>query len=261
MSGEGIRWRSITAVWWRNFHFYRHSWYLNVLPNFFEPLLYLLALGLGLGWYVREIHGIAYVVYLTPALIMMATINGASFEATWNIYVRMNRDRRYDAILTTPVNEHEIVCGELLWAITRATLYGLAFLIVAALFGLVTSLTVLWLLPLIPLTGYLLATIGMSYAMWIPTMDLFGFYWTCFMTPMFLLSDTFFPIADRLPSWAVAIAQVTPILHCVQLARAASLGTWHPKLIGDIAYILLAIPLLHWLAARLFVRRLHRPAR
>ncbi|MBI4367155.1 MAG: ABC transporter permease, partial [Deltaproteobacteria bacterium] len=173
MKGEGIRWRAVYAVWWRNFHFYRRSWYLNILPNFFEPVFYLVALGLGLGWYVREIHGMPYAQYLAPALIIMATINGASFEATWNIFVRMNRERRYDAILTTPINEHEIICGELGWAVTRAMLYGVAFLLVTAVLGLISSPYALMILLLIPIVGYLFAALGMAYALGIPAIDFF----------------------------------------------------------------------------------------
>lgn len=261
MRHEGIQWRAVAAVWGRNFHVYRSTWYLNILPHFFEPVLYLIALGLGLGWYVREIHGVAYVVFLAPALIVMATINGATFEATWNIFVRMNRDRRYDAILTTPINEQEILCGEILWAITRATLYGIAFLLVAGAFGLIRSPAALWIVPLIPFIGYLMATIGIAYGMWIPSMDFLSFYWTCFMTPMFLLSDTFFPIAERLPGWGVAIAEMTPIVHCVRLARAACLGAWHASLGWDLAYIAAVLPLMHWCASKAFRRRLHKPAR
>lgn len=261
MNGEGIQLRAVIAVWWRNFHFYRHSWYLNILPNFFEPVLYLLALGLGLGWYVKEIHGMSYAAFLAPALIVMATINGASFEATWNIYVRMNRSRTYDAILTTPINEREIVCGELLWAITRATLYGTTFLAVTAAFGLIRSPAALVLIALVPLIGYQFATMGMTYSMCIGSMDYFSFYWTCFLSPMFLFSDTFFPLAERLPHWGVLLAETTPILHGVRVARALCLGQWSPALYGDLAYLLATIPLFHWWATRAFIHRLHRPAR
>lgn len=261
MMQEGIQWHAIYTVWWRNFRSYRHSWYLNILPNFFEPVLYLLALGLGLGWYVREIGGTSYAAFLTPALIVMAAVNGASFESTWNIFVRMNELRTYDGILTTPVNEMEIVCGELLWAITRAMLYGLAFLTVTAIFGFLTSIWALGLLLLLPLISYLFALIGMTYAMLIPRMDYFSFYWTCFISPMFLLSDTFFPMAERLPQWALPLVEATPILHAVRLARACCLGAWSKSLPWDLAYLVLAIPLLHYVAAKAFIRRLHRPAR
>ncbi|MBI4365987.1 MAG: hypothetical protein HY543_04130, partial [Deltaproteobacteria bacterium] len=130
-----------------------------------------------------------------------------------------------------------------------------------AVLGLISSPYALTILLLIPIVGYLFAALGMAYALGIPAIDFFSFYWTCFLSPLFLFSDTFFPLAERLPGWAVHFAEATPILHCVRLARALCFGTFPPGLWWDAAYLAVLLPITHYLAARAFLYRLHRPAR
>ncbi len=119
------------AVWMRNVTVYRHTWMTNLLPNFFEPLLYLLGMGVGLGFYMEKgIDGQAYLVFIAPGLLAGAAMNGASFETTYNMFVKMNFAKVYQAYLSTPVQLQDIAFGELLWAITRALIYGIAFLLI-----------------------------------------------------------------------------------------------------------------------------------
>lgn len=260
-ASESLSVRAIFAVWWANFRTYKHDWHLNLLPHFFEPVLYLLSMGFGLGTYVREMAGVSYAQFLAPALVVMSVINGASFETSYNIYVKINKERLYDAILTTPVSEFEIVSGEILWAVTRATIYGAAFLVVACLFRIPFAASVWWVLPLIPCIGYFFATCGMTYCMMVTSIESFSIYWTLFITPMTLFGDTFFPLADRLPHWAMPLANVLPIFHAVRLTRALWIGDLHPALLWHAAYLLIGGALLHYFAYRKFCYRLHHPAR
>jgi lipooligosaccharide transport system permease protein len=185
--------RHALAVWWRNFAMYRRSWALNILPNFFEPLLYLVSMGIGVGAYISEMGGTSYLAFLAPGLVAVAAMNGASFEVTYNAFVRLNFEKTYESMLTTPIQPEDVLAGEILWALTRATIYGGAFLIVVALFGLVDPLRALLALPLVPLAGLLFASIGIAFSLRIPTIELFSFYFTLFLTPLFLFSDVFFP--------------------------------------------------------------------
>ena len=123
------------AVWRRNFEMYRRIWKMSLLPNFFEPVFYLMAIGIGVGAYVSEMSGMSYAEFLAPGLVCVAAMNGASFEVTWNFYVRLTKERAYDAMLTTPIHPDDVLAGELLWALTRVMIYGGSFFIVVALFG------------------------------------------------------------------------------------------------------------------------------
>ena len=91
------------AVWRRNASMYRRTWKWNILPNFFEPVFYLFSIGVGVGAYISQMGGIPYISFIAPGLVCVAAMNGASFEVTYNIYVRLTFEKAYDAMLTTPI--------------------------------------------------------------------------------------------------------------------------------------------------------------
>ncbi len=227
-----------TAVWRRNAAMYGRTWMYNLLPNFFEPVLYLVAIGIGVGAYVTQMAGMSYSEFLAPGLVCVASMNGASFEVTYNVYVRLTYDKAYDGMLTTPIGPDEVLVGEVLWAVTRASIYGVCFFTVLVLFGLAPIPRALLALPAIPLSGLLFASIGIAFTMRVPTIDLFAFYFTLFLTPLFLFSDVFFPLDERLSGNWLWVAEMLPLLHPVRIARSAFRGEANWILAWDVAYIL-----------------------
>lgn len=242
------------AVWRRNAAMYRRTWMWNILPNFFEPVLYLTAMGIGVGGYITQMGGTSYVGFLAPGLVCVAAMNGASFEVTYNIFVRLNFEKAYDAMLTAPIEPQDIVAGELLWAVTRACIYGGCFFVVVVLFGLAPLPSALCALPVIPLAGLLFAAIGLAFSLRVETIDLFSFYFTLFLTPLFLFSDIFFPLNERLSGGWLWVAEALPLLHPVRLTRMAFRGRPSVLIVWDVAYQLgLTALLLAW--ARRSARR------
>lgn len=205
-------------LWRRNLLAYSHSWKMNILPNFFEPFLYLLAIGFGLGKFVEEIAGVEYAQFIAPGLAAMSSMYGAVFEVTFNVFVKLHFDKIYDGVIATPLSAEDVVVGELLWGLTRSMIYGLPFVVIAIGFGLVDS----WWIVLAPIavaiTGFCFATIGLTFTAFVPTIDLYSFFFTLFITPMFLFSGVFFPI-DTLPGWAQPIAWFSPMYHAAQMFR------------------------------------------
>jgi lipooligosaccharide transport system permease protein len=235
------------AVWRRNAVMYKRTWKWNILPNFFEPVLYLFSIGIGVGAYISEIGGTSYVAFLAPGLICVAAMNGASFEVTYNIYVRLVFEKAYDAMLTTPIEPDDVLAGEVLWAVTRAGVYGGCFFIVLLLFGLAPLPSSLWVIFVIPITGLLFAAIGMVFSLRIPNIDMFSFYFTLFLTPLFLFSDVFFPLKERLAGPWLWVAESLPLLHPVRLARASFNGEFSVTVLWDVAYTLgMSLLLLLW---------------
>jgi lipooligosaccharide transport system permease protein len=115
------------------------------------------------------------------------------------------------------------------------------------LFGLTPLPSSLWVLVLIPLTGFLFAAIGMVFSLRIPNIDMFSFYFTLFLTPLFLFSDVFFPLKERLTGGWLWLAEALPLLHPVRLARASFRGEFSLKVLWDLAYILgMSLILLLW---------------
>lgn len=235
------------SVWRRNATLYRRTWMWNILPNFFEPVFYLLSIGIGVGAYISQMGGMSYMEFLAPGLVCVAAMNGASFEVTYNFFVRLSYQKAYDAMLTTPIEPDDVLAGEVLWAITRACIYGGCFFAVIALVGLAPLPSALWVFPVIPLAGLLFAAIGIAFSLRISNIDLFSFYFTLFLTPLFLFSDVFFPLHERLSEGWLWVAELLPLLHPVRLARAAFRGEASLILLWDLAYILaVTILLLVW---------------
>jgi lipooligosaccharide transport system permease protein len=230
--------RAALHVWHRSVFLYRRTWLMNLLPNFFEPVIYLLGMGVGLGAYVgQSVHGMDYIAYLAPGLVVSNAMNGGAFETTYNLFVKMNFNRTYEAIMATPVNIEDAMLGELLWATSRGLVYGAIFAIVIAAFGLLSPLGFLALLPVALLTGWLFAAIGMVFTSFIKVIDLFSFFYTLFLTPMFLFSGIFFPL-DKMPPWVGAVAWCTPLYHAVNLSRAAVTGVWEVSHGVDLAWVI-----------------------
>jgi lipooligosaccharide transport system permease protein len=235
------------AVWRRNAAMYKKTWKWNILPNFFEPVFYLFSIGIGVGAYISEMGGTSYLAFIAPGLVSVAAMNGASFEVTYNIYVRLVFEKTYDAMLTTPIEPDDVLVGEVLWAVTRACIYGGCFFIVLMLFGLAPLPSSLWVIFVIPMTGLLFAAIGMVFSLRIPNIDMFSFYFTLFLTPLFLFSDVFFPLKERLTGAWLWVAEALPLLHPVRLARASFRGEFSAIVFWDLAYTLgMSLLLLLW---------------
>lgn len=189
-----LSFRSAWRVWERNLRVYKSHWIYALVPNFFEPVFYLLGLGVGLGAYISAggNFGGDYVAFIAPGLVAASAMNGASFESTYNVFVKLHFGKLYDAVVTTRVNMEDVVVGELLWATTRALLYGGVFLLVTLFFGVPVTPYLLLALPALILIGYCFAAIGLAFTSVIKNIDLFTYFFTLFLTPSFLFSDIFF---------------------------------------------------------------------
>ncbi|PIR21318.1 MAG: ABC transporter permease [Deltaproteobacteria bacterium CG11_big_fil_rev_8_21_14_0_20_47_16] len=258
---EGVRLRGIFPIWWRSFYMFAKYWQQGFIPNLFYPIIYLLGMGAGVGHYITTIDGIGYSMFIAPGLMAVSAMNGASFETTYNFFVKLIYDKLYEQVIATPVNECEIVWGEILWAVTRATTYGLIFLIVMVFFGLVPSWWALGTIAVLPLIGYFFAGMGLAFGMNIKTIDMFSYYFNLVLIPLFVFSDIFFSIRECFGEWGVRIANLTPMYHAVQLCRGFVLGKLHWGMFWSATYLLVLGILLHWIGYRSFLRRLHQAAK
>jgi lipooligosaccharide transport system permease protein len=215
--------RLAASIWLRNARVFSKLWKGALLPQFLDPLFYLVALGYGLGTYVALSNGVPYKEFVAPGLIASATMWSASFECTYNVYLRMNETRLYDAVLATPVEVQDLVAGDLLWSASRATVYGTTFLAIVAIFGLISSPWAILIPPLVFLGGLCFSVIGYTFTSLIPRIDLYSYFFTLGITPMFLVSGIFFPF-NQLPGWVEAAAWLTPLYHLVEVTRGMATG-------------------------------------
>lgn len=249
---------SAVHLWQRNIATYSHTWQMNILPNFFEPFFYLLAIGFGLGKFIPSVGGVDYADFIAPGLAAVSAMYGCVFDATFNVFVKLHFDRLYDAVIVTPLSPEDVVVGELMWALTRGLLYGIPFVVIAAGFGLVHSPWIV-LAPLaIVAIGWTFSLIALTFTAFIPTIDLYSFFFTLFITPMFLFSGIFFPI-ETLPGWAQPLAWFSPLFHAAQLMRelfGVYGGTGLVAAAGHAAWLLALGGLLFPVPANVFRHRL-----
>ena len=228
--------RQAYRVWQREVSVYRHVYRSTIVSNLMDPLVYLLALGFGLGAYVTRIQGLSYIQFIAPGLIASSIMTAASFETTINTFVRINFDKVYEAMMATPVTVEDIVVGELMWATTRSTIYASVMLVVVAALGLTQS----WFALLVPLMGILgglmFAVIGLTYTSFLKSIYHVNYFFTLFVTPLFLFSGVFYPL-DGLPQLVKDIAFFSPLYHLVRVIRPLILGTVGIPTLLDVGWI------------------------
>jgi len=247
--------RHAARVWRRELRVFAKVWKGALLPQFFDPLFYLLALGFGLGTYLTHVQGIPYKQFIASGLVASAVMWAASFESTWNAFFKMEEERLYDAILTTPVQVQDLVVGEVAWAATRALIYGTSFLGIVAAFGFVRSPWALAVPPFLALGGACFAMLGITFTSLSPRIELFSFYFTLFITPLFLFSGIFYPL-DRLPGWVTTLAWFTPLYHLVQITRPLVLGPDALPVLGNALWLAVLTGTLYVVPVRAMRRRL-----
>lgn len=242
-------------VWSRNFTVWQRYWYTTVVGSLGAPALYFVAIGYGLGRFIREVEGMPYVDFLAPALVVTAIMQAASFETTYSSYTRMEVQRTYMAIAVTPVNLQEIIAGEILWAASKAMVPGLIMFAVTIVLGFAKSWQALWVLPLMPLVGFLFATIGMLMTSFARDYDFFTYFFTLFIEPMFLFSGTFFPLS-ALPATLQQVAWVLPLTHPVYLCRAFYQGQIPENLLWHVFWLVFLAAILFLWTIKRMVKRL-----
>lgn len=211
------------AVWRRNVLVWRRLIGPALLVNFGEPLLYLLGLGYGLGMFIGDMAGMPYTTFLASGIIAASTMNTATFEALFSVFTRMVPQRTYDALLATPLDVDDILAGEMLWCATKSLISGVAILAVAAALGAVHDWSALLAVPVMFLMGLCFAGPALIMSAIAPSYDFFNYYFTLFVTPMFLVCGVFYP-TDTLPAALQPLIQALPLTHAVALVRPLVAG-------------------------------------
>ncbi|MEM3058688.1 MAG: ABC transporter permease [Methanomassiliicoccales archaeon] len=212
-------------VWRRNRDVFFTTWKTNFLPPFLEPILYLVAMGLGFGILIGKVEYegimVEYAMFLAPGLVAISSMYSAFFECTYGSYVRMHYQKTFDAIIATPLSIEDVIAGEMFWGATKSFLNSTIVLVVVCIAGLARFPGIL-IVPFIGfLSGLMFAAIAMIFTALVPNIDSFNYPFFLLITPMFLFSGTFFPLSV-LPGWGQALAELLPLTHSTRLIRDLS---------------------------------------
>jgi lipooligosaccharide transport system permease protein len=221
------------AVFERNARAHRRH-FLIIFSGFFEPLFYLLSMGVGLGHFVGKVPGpndelISYASFIAPALLATAAMNGAMYDAL-STFWKMKYMKLYDSMLATPLGPRDVAVGEAGWALFRGLLYAVTFLVTVSSLGLVHSAWAALALPAALLVGFAFAGMGMAGATFMRSWQDFEFM-NLLQLPMFLFSATFYPLSVY-PHWLELVIRCTPLYNAIDLIRALMLGApdWYQVL-------------------------------
>jgi lipooligosaccharide transport system permease protein len=251
--------RRFLRVWQRNWVVYRKTWKVGFLPPLLEPLLYLLAFGLGLSSLVGRVRWggaeVSYLSFLAPGLLAVNIMNNAFFENTYASFVRMYYQRTFHAMLATPLSVDEIIVGEIAWGATKSAIATFLMLSVVSAFGLIRYPEGLLILPVSVLGGLAFGAAGMIFTAVVPNIEMFNLPMFLFVTPMFLFGGTFFPLS-ALPAWAQKFALLLPLTHLVNLTRDCALGSLGPGALWSVGYLVAFAALLFPVAVVRMRRRL-----
>jgi lipooligosaccharide transport system permease protein len=223
---------AVAGVMSRDITNFKSFWKTTTFSSILDPTIYLLAFGVGFGTLVTVVNGIDYLFFVGTGMVATAVLFSSVFSAMYGVFIKHRFQRTYDAILAAPVDVEELVTAEVVWLGIRAGVYGMAPLIVSMLFGLVP----LWGILTVPfigaVTGLGFAALGVFAAASVAKIDHFNYIQSALITPLFLISGTFFPIED-LPRWVEIASWVNPLYHCVELVRDATVygfetaDLWH----------------------------------
>lgn len=258
--GEELRFRRAVAIAERNATVLRSvgSYGTLVLSGFVEPLLYLVALGWGLGELVGTVpladgRTVSYLVFLAPALLAASAMSGALAETTINFFTKLKYFRHYTPVLNTPLNPSEIALGELTWSMLRGAMYIGLFLLGMVALGLTTPALAVLALPAALLVGIAFGGLGLALTTFLRGWADFE-YVGGVQFALFVFSGTFVPITAY-PAALQLVVQLTPLYHGVELVRGLVLGWFDWVLLGHAAYLLALALVAFLVAARRMQRR------
>jgi lipooligosaccharide transport system permease protein len=244
-----------------NARVYRQTWRGGLTTMFLSPVLYLAAMGFGVGRFVdaagtaeEVLGGVPYAEWLAPGLMAAQAMQVGAFAVTYTIMGRIRWNRVYQGMLATPVSIPGIVVGELGWVAIRLALAGSVFLAVMTVFGLATAPSAILAVPAAVLTGLAFAAPVIAFTATQRNDQGFNAIFRFGITPLFIFSGTFFPI-EQLPELLRLIAYVTPLWHGVDLIRSLVLGTAEPALAAVHVAVLAGFGLAGLAAASVTFRR------
>lgn len=237
---------------------YRRTWKGSVFMSFVSPILFLAAMGFGLGGLisrgpVRMVDGLSYLAFLAPGLLAATAMQSAFVETTYPIMARIQWERTYEGMLATPIKVPDVLAGEFGWLAFRLGLGAFAFFLVMLLFGTIHSGLGLLAIVVAVLTGLAFGAPIFAYTATRRTDTSFALIGRLLITPLFLLGGVFFPI-HQLPQLVQAIAWLTPLAHGVALTRGLSVGVL-PSSAGINLAVLLAYAAIGIVVARFTLQR------
>jgi lipooligosaccharide transport system permease protein len=229
-------WQS-RAVLGRHLRVHLRNWHTAMLPPVSEPLVLLLAFGVGLGRQISDLRWagqpLDYMAYLAPGMLAYTSFMTSFFQSLFSAFMRMRYQKSWEGQLTTQVRLEHVIWGEALWASTLATFYAVIVCLVLLGFGMAGSLALHWAwmpvtIPFLFLAALAFSSIGLLFTAILPSIDHIGLPFFLVIMPIGFASSTYFPLPDIV--WLKAVVQLNPLNHLAEGVRwllVHGKPTWH----------------------------------
>ncbi len=254
--------KRLFSVWFRHMRVYYQNIFSNAFPPFFEPLIFLAGVGLGLGNYIEPINGRPYIDFLAIGLLVTSSMWTAFFECTFGTFIRLEFQKVYDGILAAPITANDLIVGEILWAGSKGFFFSFAVLATLSIVSLIPAAGLSIPLPnalAAPLVGFVNAVMFASMALlitsFVKTINHFNFFMTGLISPMFFFSGVVFPVSN-LPKALQFVAELVPLTHSVRILRCICDETLSCTLLWDAGYIVVFTLVMSLLAIHRLKKRL-----
>ena len=240
---QGIYARNTRSVVSRGMRVIARNNWMIVMTGFFEPVFYLLSMGVGLGALIGSVEfmgaDVPYAAYIAPALMAVSAMNGAMYDSTMNVFFKMHYAKLYQGMLSTSLGPFDIALGEIILALFRGLLYATGFMVVTTLMGLNLAWTAVLAIPAALIIAFGFAAFGMAITSYMKTFQHLDFVFFVMM-PMFLLSATFFPI-EVYPEQIQWVIMALPLWHGVDMIRMLTTGIIDVSIIWHVLYFAVMI--------------------
>lgn len=244
------------SVWFRFIRVYISHFISYSFPPFFEPLIFLAGMGLGLGAFVPNMGNMSYISFLASGLIATSAMFTSAYECTFGTLVRLEFDRVYDGVLGAPISPRDLIIGEILFAGTKGLFFSFAVLVVIWVTGIISYPLSILAVFVGLLTGLMFGALSMFVTSFVKDFNHFSFYLTGFISPMFFFSGVVFPL-ENLPGVLRYIAEVVPLTHVVRLSRAFCVpGTFGIDALYDFLYCVVFIFVVGYFAVKGLKKRM-----
>jgi lipooligosaccharide transport system permease protein len=246
----------------RNLIVYKHAWMI-IFSGFFEPLFYLLGIGIGLGSMIGLVNGIPYSAFVAPGLLVSSCMNGAVTDGFFNIWFKLHHEKTYDGILATPMRVGDIAFGEMLWAVARGSLYAATFIAVVFVAGLLSDTRMIlspWAVLVVPaalLASGSFSSLALCATTFVRKVQDFDTVMGLTVLPMFLFSGTFFPVS-HLPIVLQWLVSLLPLYNAIEIVRSLTTGRIDWSILGHALYLIAVGAVAFTIAMRRLERSLMR---
>lgn len=227
----------VKNVWLRNYLYFKKTWLVSLFWIVLEPVVYLGAIGFGLGSFVSNIGSMSYVEFFFPGLLCSTAMMVAFFECTYGSYTKLTHQKVYQTIMLTRIGPEEVIVGEILWGASKAFIGVLGVCVVSMFFGLLDSWRLIFIFPILFILSFLFACVGMIFTSFAKSYDSFIYSTSGLIVPMSLLSGTYFPV-EQLPTSVKYLSYIFPLTHAVTSVRSGLYEGLSAGVIGHVAFLL-----------------------